>query len=43
MDGLIYFIIVGIIAGWLAGQFVKGSGFGFVGDLMFAIRFLNKK
>lgn len=37
MTSLIYFVIVGIIAGWLAGQFVKGSGFGLVGDLIIGI------
>ena len=25
---LIVFLIVGLIAGWLAGQIVKGGGFG---------------
>ncbi len=31
---LIIFIIVGIAAGWLAGQVVRGGGFGLVGDLV---------
>lgn len=26
--GIVYTIIVGAIAGWLAGNFTKGSGFG---------------
>lgn len=37
MDGLIYLVIVGLVAGWLAGQFVKGSGFGFPGDLIIGV------
>jgi uncharacterized membrane protein YeaQ/YmgE (transglycosylase-associated protein family) len=31
-QGLIIILIVGIIAGWLAGKIVRGSGFGLVGD-----------
>ena len=33
MDFL-WFLIIGIVAGWLAGQFWKGGGFGLVGDLV---------
>ena len=29
--------MVGLIAGWLAGQIVKGTGFGIVGDLIIGI------
>lgn len=32
--GIIAWIIVGLIAGFLAGQVVRGSGFGIVGDLI---------
>lgn len=35
--GLIVFLIVGAIAGWLAGQVVKGGGFGLVGDIIVGI------
>jgi uncharacterized membrane protein YeaQ/YmgE (transglycosylase-associated protein family) len=31
---LILFVIVGILAGWLAGRVMKGGGFGVVGDLV---------
>jgi uncharacterized membrane protein YeaQ/YmgE (transglycosylase-associated protein family) len=31
-QGLIVILIVGVIAGWLAGRAVRGSGFGLVGD-----------
>jgi uncharacterized membrane protein YeaQ/YmgE (transglycosylase-associated protein family) len=27
-------LIIGAIAGWLAGQIVKGGGFGLVGDII---------
>jgi uncharacterized membrane protein YeaQ/YmgE (transglycosylase-associated protein family) len=30
-------IILGLIAGWLAGVLVKGSGFGVVGDIVLGI------
>ncbi len=30
----IWFALIGICAGWLAGQFTKGSGFGSIGDLI---------
>jgi uncharacterized membrane protein YeaQ/YmgE (transglycosylase-associated protein family) len=33
----IYFAIVGIIAGWLAGQLMKGRGFGLIGNLVVGI------
>ena len=31
---LLWFLIVGIVAGWLAGVLVKGGGFGVIGDLI---------
>ena len=33
----IWFALIGICAGWLAGQFTKGSGFGIVGDLVVGV------
>jgi len=33
MDFL-WFILIGIAAGWLAGQLMKGGGFGLLGDLI---------
>lgn len=30
---LLYFIIVGLVAGWLAGKLVRGGGFGMLGDM----------
>ena len=32
--GLISWLIVGAIAGWLAGQFMRGGGYGLVGDIV---------
>ena len=34
---IIIWLIVGAIAGWLAGQIVKGGGFGLVGDIVVGI------
>jgi uncharacterized membrane protein YeaQ/YmgE (transglycosylase-associated protein family) len=34
---LIYFLIVGVVAGWLAGQIMKGGGFGLVGNLIVGV------
>ena len=30
-------IIIGIIAGWLAGKLVRGEGFGLIGDLILGL------
>ena len=31
-QALIVILVVGIVAGWLAGKIVRGNGFGLVGD-----------
>ena len=36
-DSLITIILVGIVAGWLAGQVMRGGGFGLVGDLIVGV------
>ena len=36
-ESLLVIIIVGIIAGWFAGQLVAGGGFGLIGDLVIGI------
>ena len=36
MDFL-WFILIGLAAGWLAGQLVKGGGFGLVGDIVVGV------
>lgn len=35
--GLLWFLVVGIIAGWLAGTLVKGGGFGLLGDMVVGV------
>ncbi|MGB2593756.1 MAG: GlsB/YeaQ/YmgE family stress response membrane protein [Pseudolabrys sp.] len=37
LEALIVLIIVGAIAGWLAGIIVKGMGFGLVGNIIVGI------
>jgi uncharacterized membrane protein YeaQ/YmgE (transglycosylase-associated protein family) len=32
--GIIAWIIIGAIAGWLTGKLMKGSGFGFIMDMV---------
>jgi len=33
----LWFILIGIAAGWLAGQILKGGGYGLVGDLIVGV------
>src|SRR5215471_17750606 len=33
-ESLLVVIVVGVIAGWLAGKVMHGSGFGLIGDLV---------
>jgi len=37
MVGLIWFLLIGLIAGWLAGQFMRGGGYGVVGDMIVGV------
>ncbi|WP_353235333.1 GlsB/YeaQ/YmgE family stress response membrane protein [Diaphorobacter ruginosibacter] len=37
MSGFIWFIVVGLIAGWLAGLVMKGGGYGFLGNIVIGI------
>ena len=37
IESLIVFILIGAIAGWLAGQLVKGYGFGLIGNIAVGI------
>jgi uncharacterized membrane protein YeaQ/YmgE (transglycosylase-associated protein family) len=34
---LILFLVIGLVAGWLAGQVLKGKGFGLIGDLIVGV------
>ena len=36
-ESLIVILLVGIFAGWLAGQVVRGGGFGLIGDLIVGV------
>ena len=33
-ESLLVILFVGLVAGWLAGQIVQGTGFGLIGDLI---------
>ena len=35
--GIIVWLVIGAIAGWLAGRLVKGGGFGLIGDIVVGI------
>lgn len=35
--GLVAWILIGLIAGWLAGVVMKGSGYGVLGDIVLGI------
>jgi len=35
--GIIAWIIIGVIAGWLTGKIMKGSGFGFFMDMVIGL------
>ena len=36
-ESLLVILLVGLVAGWLAGQIVQGTGFGLIGDLIIGI------
>jgi uncharacterized membrane protein YeaQ/YmgE (transglycosylase-associated protein family) len=36
-EGLLVILFVGLIAGWLAGKIVRGTGFGIIGDILVGI------
>ena len=33
----LWFVLIGLAAGWLAGQLTKGQGFGLIGDLVIGV------
>jgi uncharacterized membrane protein YeaQ/YmgE (transglycosylase-associated protein family) len=37
VSSLIIFLVIGAIAGWLAGLIMKGGGFGLVGDIVVGV------
>ena len=36
-ETIIIWLVIGAVAGWLAGQIVKGGGFGLIGDIIVGI------
>ena len=36
-ESILVILVVGIVAGWLAGKVVRGAGFGILGDLVVGI------
>jgi len=36
-ESLLVLLVVGVIAGWLAGQIVQGAGMGLVGDVVIGV------
>lgn len=34
---ILWFILIGIAAGWLAGMIMKGGGYGLIGDLIVGV------
>lgn len=37
ITGLLIFLAIGAVAGWLAGLLMKGRGFGLLGNIVFGI------
>jgi len=37
MESLLLFLLIGLVAGWLAGKIMKGRGFGLVGNLIVGV------
>ena len=36
-EGILVILFVGLVAGWLAGKVVRGTGFGIIGDILIGI------
>ncbi len=36
-ESILVILFVGLIAGWLAGKIVRGTGFGLIGDILIGI------
>jgi uncharacterized membrane protein YeaQ/YmgE (transglycosylase-associated protein family) len=37
LEGILIILVVGAVAGWLAGLIVRGAGFGLIGDIIVGI------
>jgi uncharacterized membrane protein YeaQ/YmgE (transglycosylase-associated protein family) len=36
-ESLLVIVLVGLVAGWLAGKIIRGAGFGVIGDIIIGI------
>jgi uncharacterized membrane protein YeaQ/YmgE (transglycosylase-associated protein family) len=36
-ESIVIILVVGLVAGWLAGKIVQGTGFGLIGDIVIGI------
>jgi uncharacterized membrane protein YeaQ/YmgE (transglycosylase-associated protein family) len=36
-ESLLVIVVVGLVAGWLAGKLVRGTGYGLIGDIIIGI------
>ena len=36
-ESLLVILLVGLVAGWLAGKIIRGAGFGIIGDIVIGI------
>ena len=36
-QGIFVILLIGLVAGWLAGKIVRGTGFGLIGDILVGI------
>jgi uncharacterized membrane protein YeaQ/YmgE (transglycosylase-associated protein family) len=34
---IIWFLLIGLVAGWLAGKIMKGGGYGVIGDIIIGV------
>ena len=37
LTSLIWFLLIGLIAGWLAGKVMRGGGYGVIGDMIVGV------
>jgi uncharacterized membrane protein YeaQ/YmgE (transglycosylase-associated protein family) len=37
ITSLVIFLLVGLVAGWLAGKLVRGGGYGLLGDMVIGV------
>ena len=37
LTSLVIFLLVGLIAGWLAGKLIRGGGYGLLGDMVIGV------